>query len=40
MGLLSFLILDDFEGNANISVAIKSGSTPILTPVGSNLAAR
>ena len=25
--LLSFLFLDDFEGNANISVAIKSGST-------------
>ena len=24
---LSFLFLDDFEGNANISVAIKSGST-------------
>ena len=24
---LSFLLLDDFEGNANISVAIKSGST-------------
>ena len=27
--LLSFLFLDDFEGNANISVAIKSGSTVI-----------
>ena len=25
--LLSFLFLDDFEGNTNISVAIKSGST-------------
>ena len=25
--LLSFLFLDDFNGNANISVAIKSGST-------------
>ena len=25
--LISFLFLDDFEGNANISVAIKSGST-------------
>ena len=25
--LPSFLFLDDFEGNANISVAIKSGST-------------
>ena len=25
--LLSFLFLDDFEGNANISVAIKSGFT-------------
>ena len=24
---LSFLFLDDFEGNANISVAIKFGST-------------
>ena len=24
---LSFLFLDDFEGNANISAAIKSGST-------------
>ena len=24
---LSFLFLDDFEGNANISVAIKSGFT-------------
>ena len=24
---LSFLFLDDFEGNANISIAIKSGST-------------
>ena len=24
---LSFLFLDDFEGNTNISVAIKSGST-------------
>ena len=28
-GLLSFLFLDDFEGNANISVAIKSGSTEL-----------
>ena len=27
MGLPSFLFLDDFEGNINISVAIKSGST-------------
>ena len=27
MGSLSFLFLDDFEGNANISVSIKSGST-------------
>ena len=27
MGWLSFLFLDDFEGNADISVAIKSGST-------------
>ena len=26
MGWLSFLFLDDFEGNAKISVAIKSGS--------------
>ena len=26
---LSFLFLDDFEGNANISVAIESGSTVI-----------
>ena len=26
---LSFIFLDDFEGNANISVAIKSGSTVI-----------
>ena len=25
--LLSFLFLDDFEGNTNISVAIKSSST-------------
>ena len=25
--LLSFWFLDDFEGNANISVTIKSGST-------------
>ena len=25
--LLSFLFFDDFEGNANIQVAIKSGST-------------
>ena len=25
--LLSFLFLDDFEGNANTSVTIKSGST-------------
>ena len=24
---LSFLFLDDFEGKANISIAIKSGST-------------
>ena len=24
---LSFLFLDDFKGNANISVAIRSGST-------------
>ena len=24
---LSFLFLDDFEGNVNISIAIKSGST-------------
>ena len=28
--LLSFLFLDDFEGNTNISVAIKSGSTVII----------
>ena len=27
MGSLSFLFLDDFEGNANISVVIKSSST-------------
>ena len=27
---LSFLSLDDFEGNANISVAIKSGSTVVV----------
>ena len=27
MGSLSFLFLDDLEGNANIYVAIKSGST-------------
>ena len=27
MGLPSFLFLDGFEGNANIFVAIKSGST-------------
>ena len=27
MGLLSFLFVDDFEGNANISAAIKSSST-------------
>ena len=27
MGSLSFLFLDDFERNARISVAIKSGST-------------
>ena len=27
MGSLSFLFLDDFEGNANISAAIESGST-------------
>ena len=25
----SFVLLDDFEGNANISVAIKSGSTVV-----------
>ena len=29
IGSLSLLFLDDFEGNANISVAIKSGSTVI-----------
>ena len=29
MGLLSFLFLDGFEGNTNISVPIKSGSTVI-----------
>ena len=27
MGSLSFLFLDDFEGNTHISVAIKTGST-------------
>ena len=27
MESLSFMFLDDFEGNANISVAIESGST-------------
>ena len=26
---ISFLFLDDYEGNANISVAIKSGSTVV-----------
>ena len=30
---LSFLFLDDFEGNANISAAIKSGSTVYLDDV-------
>ena len=29
---LSFLFLDDFEGSANIFVAIKSGSTLSLPP--------
>ena len=27
MGSLSFLFLDDFKGNTNVSVAINSGST-------------
>ena len=31
---LSLLFLDDFEGNANISVAIKSGSTVIAIATG------
>ena len=30
MGSLSFLFLANFDGNANISVAIKSGSTVML----------
>ena len=29
---ISFLFLDDFEGKANISVAIKFGSTVALNP--------
>ena len=29
IGLLSFLFLDDFDGNAKISAAIKSGSTVV-----------
>ena len=31
MGSLPFLFVDDFEGSANISVAIKSGSTVSVT---------
>ena len=33
LGWLSFLFLDDFEGNANVSAAIKSGST-VSNPAG------